>query len=178
MNRYHIVEKETPLTSDELNNIKPNAIAGFTYDCDRHLYVYIFADTYSDTLCVGNADNTAETAPREEAPIDLTMVTPHRFMFKNALISLGVTPQTATDWIKVRQAKKAAQTETAFNIIKREVAAVCNNYGVTADDAIKVAIDRNWQGIKATWFDNVDWAFYGVQVGHTDLPFDDKNNWE
>lgn len=156
----YIVEKHTlPLTSEELNE-KNLQVVGFTFDGGNKEFVYIFL-----------VPSDGETAVPSGQPST-------RFMFKNALIQLGVSPQLAADWIKVRQTKKAAQTETAFRIIEKQIKLGMEAYGVDADDIVKVAIDRNWQGLKCEWLDNVDWAFYGIKVGKNDLPFGNDTKWE
>lgn len=146
------------------------AIVGFTYNPDTHCYVYLFEKSANQFFDYENANIPAKDfSPSKQSS---------RFMFKNALIGLGVKPQTADDWIKVRKAKRAAQTETAFRIIEKQVKLGMETFGVTADDIIKVAIDRNWQGFKCEWLDNIDWKYYGVNVGHTDLPFDNNGGWQ
>ena len=71
----------------------------------------------------------------------------NRFDFKQALLEIGVSQQTAEDWIQVRKAKKAANTETAFKGICREIA----KSGLTAEQCITIAVERSWQGFKAEW---------------------------
>lgn len=144
-------------------------LVGFVYNNDEHYYHYIFVK-YEQ----GEEDANTDSKKAEPA----TPTASSRFMFKNALIGLGVKPQTADDWIKVRKAKRAAQTETAFRIIEKQVKQGMETFGVTADDIIKVAIDRNWQGFKCEWLDNIDWKYYGVKVGQTDLPFDNNGGWQ
>lgn len=73
-----------------------------------------------------------------------------RFDFKKSLLEIGVTPQVAEDWLKVRKAKKAANTETAFKRIKKEI----ELSGLSADECITIAVERSWQGFKAEWVDN------------------------
>lgn len=70
-----------------------------------------------------------------------------RFDFKKALLEIGVSEQTAEDWLKVRKAKKAANTETAFKGIQREIIMS----GLSADECITIAVERSWQGFKAEW---------------------------
>jgi hypothetical protein len=140
-------------------------------------YVYLF---YSAPLDFGRfVHKCPNFVPKEEVqePIKETS-TNGRFMFKNALVGLGVRPQTADDWIKVRKAKRAAQTETAFRTAASQIKIVTDTYGVTPEDVVKVAVERNWQGIMSRYYENVEWSDYGIQVGHTDLPFDDNNKWE
>lgn len=162
----YIVETHLmPLTSEELNE-KNLQLVGFTFDGDNKEFIYIFLKPSQENQEVIGKGNGVPNEPQK------------RFMFKNALIQLGVSPQLASDWIKVRQTKKAAQTETAFNIIAKQIKLGMEAYGVDADDIVRVAIDRNWQGIKCEWLDNVDWAFYGIKVGKNDLPFGNDTKWE
>ena len=69
------------------------------------------------------------------------------FDFYKALTEMGVTPQTAKDWMQVRKAKRAANTATALAKIKAEIAKT----GLTAEDCIKVSAENSWQGFKAEW---------------------------
>lgn len=69
------------------------------------------------------------------------------FDFYKALTEMGVTPQTAKDWMQVRKAKRAANTATALAKIKAEIAKT----GLTAEECIKVSAENSWQGFKAEW---------------------------
>ena len=73
-----------------------------------------------------------------------------RFDFKKSLLEIGVSPQVAEDWLKVRKAKKAANTETAFKRIQKEI----ELSGLSADECITIAVERSWQGFKAEWLNN------------------------
>ena len=75
---------------------------------------------------------------------------PEKFNFLKSLIELGVSEQIANDWITVRKTKKASNTETAFKSIKREI----EQSGMTADECIRIAVERSWQGFKAAWVNN------------------------
>lgn len=69
------------------------------------------------------------------------------FDFYTALTEMGVTEQTAKDWMQVRKAKRAANTATALAKIKAEIAKT----GLTAEECIKVSAENSWQGFKAEW---------------------------
>ena len=73
-----------------------------------------------------------------------------RFDFKKSLLEIGVSPQVAEDWLKVRKAKKAANTETAFKRIQKEI----ELSGLSADECITIAVERSWQGFNAEWLSN------------------------
>lgn len=173
---YRTITSVSRKSDDELNDLVKQGwqLVGFTHD--GQVYVYIFYKIKLLNINAESVDNMSNSGVLIMTP-PAEATAPKRFMFKTALINLGVSPQLAADWIKVRQAKKAAQTETAFRIIEKQIKLGMDAYGVSADDIVRVAVDRNWQGLKVEWLDNVDWAFYGIQVGKNDLPFDDKK-WE
>lgn len=74
-----------------------------------------------------------------------------KFNFKKELIALGISVQVASDWLKVRAKKKAANTETAFNSIKKEIL----KSPISANESITIAVEKNWQGFKAEWIANL-----------------------
>jgi hypothetical protein len=63
------------------------------------------------------------------------------------LSNLGVSNQTANDWIAIRKLKKAAITHTALDGISREA----NKAGISLEEALKVCCERGWSGFKADW---------------------------
>lgn len=73
-----------------------------------------------------------------------------RFDFKNSLIEIGVSPEVAEDWMQVRKAAKATNTETAFNRIKHEI----EKSGLSANECITIAVSRSWRGFQADWVAN------------------------
>jgi Fic family protein len=73
-----------------------------------------------------------------------------RFDFLKSLVALGVQEQTARDWMQVRKAKKASNTETAFRKIEQEIA----KSGATAEDCIRMSAECSWAGFKAEWMHN------------------------
>ena len=73
-----------------------------------------------------------------------------RFDFKKSLIEIGVSPEVADDWMQVRKAKRASNTETAFRRIKNEI----DKSGLSANECITIAVARSWQGFQADWVAN------------------------
>ena len=74
-----------------------------------------------------------------------------RFDFKQSLIEIGVAPEVAEDWMQVRKAAKATNTETAFNRIKHEI----EKSGLSANECITIAVSRSWRGFQADWVANM-----------------------
>lgn len=59
----------------------------------------------------------------------------------------GIDSQVASDFLAIRKAKRAPLTATALDGIKREA----GKAGITLEDALRVCIERGWQGYKAEW---------------------------
>lgn len=72
------------------------------------------------------------------------------FNFFKSLLDLGVDEKIAKDWMLVRKEKKAANTETAFKSIAKEITIS----GLTANECIEIAVVRSWQGFKAEWLND------------------------
>ena len=72
------------------------------------------------------------------------------FDFRLSLLEIGVDENVAADWMIVRKHKKASNTETAFDGIKKQI----ELSGLSANECIKIAVERSWQGFKAEWLLN------------------------
>lgn len=63
------------------------------------------------------------------------------------LLAEGIDEQIASDFIAIRKAKNAPITQTALDGIKREA----NKAKLTLENALRICIERNWQGFSASW---------------------------
>lgn len=86
---------------------------------------------------------------KEEKGIDKS-IPKKKFDFKKALLDIGVEENIVDDWLLVRKNKKATNSQTAFNAIKKQI----ENSGATANDCITLAVERSWAGFKAEWYTN------------------------
>jgi hypothetical protein len=64
-----------------------------------------------------------------------------------------ISEKSWTDLIALRKAKKAAQTERAYQAIIDEILKAVEA-GFTADDCINKMCNRNWTGFEAAWMEN------------------------
>lgn len=94
-------------------------------------------------------DNKPDRKPNN-ASTDVD-ATPARFDFKKSLMDMGVTEQTASDWMAVRKNAKATNTQTAFNALKTQIEKICRRHGVTAEQVAAFAVGKDWKGINADW---------------------------
>ncbi|ORF29425.1 hypothetical protein BGI10_10770 [Snodgrassella alvi] len=65
----------------------------------------------------------------------------------NLLLAENIDEQLASDFIAIRKAKNAPLTQTALDGIKREA----NKAKLTLENALRICIERNWQGFSASW---------------------------
>lgn len=72
------------------------------------------------------------------------------FSFRSALMSMFVDSKLVDEWLRVRKAKKAVNTETAFNAFKKQV----ELSKLSAQECVKIAIENSWSGFKADWVNN------------------------
>lgn len=102
----------------------------------------------------------------------------NKFNFKKSLIELGVSEQIVSDFLAVRKTKRAANTETAFNRIKSEI----EKSGASANDCIKLAVERSWQGFKAEWYRNAyansQSKQHPTRLNHPFTNFDNNKEYE
>jgi hypothetical protein len=74
------------------------------------------------------------------------------FDFKKELLNLGINKQVVSDWLDVRKAKKARNTETAFKGLLKQI----ELSGLTANECITIAVEKSWQGFDAKWLQNIE----------------------
>lgn len=74
-----------------------------------------------------------------------------KFSFLNSLLELGIEENIAKDFMLVRKNKKATNSETAFDAIKREI----EKTNATPNECIKLCVERDWKGFKAEWYERI-----------------------
>ena len=56
----------------------------------------------------------------------------------------------------VRKNKKAANTKTSFDGFAREL----KKSNLDVNTALKICVERNWQGFNSGWLNNIDLSIY------------------
>lgn len=69
------------------------------------------------------------------------------FDFKKAFLDLDVDVKILEDWLKVRKTKKAVNSETAFNGIKKKMEAS----GKSFNECITISAEKSWAGFDIEW---------------------------
>ena len=84
-----------------------------------------------------------ETSPRVAPP-------PPPFNFRKAMLAEGFAPELVDEWLKIRKAKKAVNTERAFNNFINQVR--LTNQDINA--VLSIIVQKQWKGFEADWLHN------------------------
>lgn len=91
-----------------------------------------------------NAPNNIDIENKEK--IKRTPISPS-FDFLSSLRALGVSAETAREWMAVRKTKRATNTRIAFDKVAAEIAKA----GRPAEDCVRLCVENSWGGFKAEW---------------------------
>ena len=72
-----------------------------------------------------------------------------KFDFRQALLTAGVSEDTADAWLAVRKAKRSVNTEIAWSSTLNEI----RKSGKSAEACIRECVARSWAGFKAEWLE-------------------------
>jgi len=75
----------------------------------------------------------------------------NKFDFKEELLISGADSQLVDDWLQVRKAKKASNTETA---LKRFLSQVQLS-GKGINEILAICCEKSWKGFEVSWLQNI-----------------------
>lgn len=79
-----------------------------------------------------------------------TNIYKEKFNFANALVSQGADQKLISEYMEVRKAKKAVNSETAFKSLISEQ----QKSGFTLNQVLEHCVVNSWKGFKAEWIKN------------------------
>ncbi|HCL58693.1 MAG TPA: DNA-binding protein [Acinetobacter sp.] len=88
-----------------------------------------------------NTENTAETTSEN------TNIPKGKFNFTKALLTQGADQKLISEYMEVRKAKKAVNSETAFKSLISEQ----QKSGLTLNQVLEHCVVNSWKGFKAEW---------------------------
>ena len=136
------------VTSDVTSDVTVTSQSDAREEKRREENIDAYASIGTGAKDAPDAEHSATPSPdslREKPPKALGL---------RELIAEGVDRQHAEDWLKVRRAKRAPLTPTAWEEVKREAAKA----GITPAEAVKVSATNSWQGFKSSWFERAGQA--------------------
>lgn len=85
-----------------------------------------------------------------ESTNESTNIYKGKFNFANALVSQGADQKLISEYMEVRKAKKAVNSETAFKSLISEQ----QKSGLTLNQVLEHCVVNSWKGFKAEWVKN------------------------
>jgi len=76
---------------------------------------------------------------------------PPPFNFKKAMLAEGFAPELVDEWLKIRKAKKAINSELAFKTFIEQVRKT--NQDINA--VLNIVVQKQWKGFEADWLHNI-----------------------
>lgn len=166
-NHSQIIPQEGQNHSDGIpleNSLKGTEHNGQVRDIikDINNHVHNSEESFSENnnSAVGEVDSSTQT----------------KFSFKSALKKNGVPEKDAAEFLQVRKAKKAQNTENAFDALLNEA----QKAGITLQQAVEYCLKRQnpWGAFKASWYLNEKPEMTtGQQSNHQSLPRNVNDQW-
>jgi len=105
----------------------------------------------ASAMQVHSKSNAIREEKRREEEIKEDNI-PTRFSFRKSLCELGGDVKLVDEWLKVRKAKKAVNTETAYNKFINQV----DKSNKQLNDILKICVEKSWSGFEAIYLDNLN----------------------
>ena len=93
----------------------------------------------------GEKNNQPLKAQKETSPP--VAPAPPPFNFRKAMLSEGFAPELVDEWLKIRKAKKAINTERAFKTFIEKV----RKTNQDINTVLSIIVQKQWKGFEAEW---------------------------
>ena len=93
----------------------------------------------------GEKNNQPLNAQKETSPP--VAPAPPPFNFRKAMLSEGFAPELVDEWLKIRKAKKAVNTERAFKAFVNQV----QQTNQDINTVLSIIVQKQWKGFEADW---------------------------
>ena len=93
----------------------------------------------------GEKNNQPLNAQKETSPP--VAPAPPPFNFRKAMLSEGFTPELVDEWLKIRKAKKAVNTERAFKTFIEQV----RKTNQDINTVLSIIVQKQWRSFEADW---------------------------
>ena len=90
--------------------------------------------------------NNQSLSDPEETSLQVAAAPPP-FNFRQAMLSAGFAADLTEDWLRIRKAKKAVNSERAFKIFLEQV----QRTGRDKNEILALVVQKQWKGFEANW---------------------------
>ena len=101
------------------------------------------------SACVdfGEGEKKEEPLNAEKETSPPVAPAPPPFNFRKAMLAEGFAPELVDEWLKIRKAKKAINSEIAFNTFIKQV----RKTGQDKNAILEKVVQKQWKGFEASW---------------------------
>jgi len=103
----------------------------------------------STSVDVGEEENNQPLNAQKETSPPVAPAPPP-FNFRKAMLSEGFAPELVDEWLKIRKAKKAINTERAFKTFIEQV----RKTNQDINTVLSIIVQKQWKGFEADWLHN------------------------
>lgn len=101
------------------------------------------------SVCVdfGEGEKKEQPLSAEKETSPQVAPAPPPFNFRKAMLAEGFAPELVDEWLKIRKAKKAINSERAFNTFIEQV----QKTGQDKNAILERVVQKQWRGFEASW---------------------------
>ena len=101
----------------------------------------------STSVNFGEEEKKEEPLNAEKETSPPVAPAPPPFNFRKAMLSEGFAPELVDEWLKIRKAKKAVNTERAFKTFIEQV----RKTNQDINTVLSIIVQKQWRGFEADW---------------------------
>lgn len=126
-----INSEKTPIKKSKVNNIS------------------LLEKEKQKSVCVefGEGEKKEQPLNAEKETSPQVAPAPPPFNFRKAMLAEGFAPELVDEWLKIRKAKKAVNSERAFNTFVQQV----RKTGQNKNTILEKVVQKQWKGFEADW---------------------------
>lgn len=102
------------------------------------------------STCANNEGNEQPLNTQETTTSPPIAPAPPPFNFRKAMINEDFVPELVDEWLKIRKAKKAVNTERAFKTFIEQV----RKTNQDKNTILSIIVQKQWKGFEAEWLHN------------------------
>ena len=152
LSQYWLLDEVNVYINSPLNKINAHINAQNKEKESKVNNISLLEKEKQKSVCVefGEGEKKEQPLNAEKETSPQVAPAPPPFNFRKAMLNEGFAPELVDEWLKIRKAKKAVNTERAFNNFINQVR--LTNQDINA--ILSIIIQKQWKGFEADWLHN------------------------
>lgn len=152
LSQYWLLDEVNVYINSPLNKINAHINAQNKEKESKVNNISLLEKEKQKSVCVefGEGEKKEQPLNAEKETSPQVAPAPPPFNFRKAMLNEGFAPELVDEWLKIRKAKKAVNTERAFNNFINQVR--LTNQDINA--ILSIIVQKQWKGFEADWLHN------------------------